>query len=330
MKGMTVPAIVLLLGCAVAHGATLDNDSLAMCDRVFRLTPELRPSALMEAAAVDLDSGRFDRVYATFASRLDAALTTTNRTSPVATRLLANIRAGTLPPHAFDVVPSDDKQKEIIFESRADQIEIDCAQVAPHEPDMAAIAIMTGWVLGQQLLPALEARARFVARQSAAHQALLNNGLPMWPWELWLNGKRLGQSDWEPLFKTQWVLMRPTAGIEINTRSRAEGDLEASVAIEPLGLVRYRSDDYSKWWGASLVVTSSTREGIGLGALLRWNNLVLGVTRHQADSPAKSDGTFVFIGVELYQLITKKREDFETWKDLQGRRMNELLNGKTP
>lgn len=330
MRAMTVPAFVLFLGCAAAHSATLDNDSLAMCDRVFQLTPELRPSALMDAVAVDLESGRFDRVYATFAGRLEAALTATNRGSPAVARILANIRAGTLPPHAFDVVPSDDKQKEIIFESRADQIEINCAQVAPHEPDMAAVTIMTGWVLGQQLLPALEARARFVARQSAAHEALINNGLPMWPWELWLNGKRLGRSDWEPLFKTQWVLMRPTAGIEIDTRSRAEADLEASVAIEPLGLVRYRNDDYSKWWGASLLVTSSTREGIGLGALLRWNNLVLGVTRHESDSPAKSDGTFVFVGVELHELIMKKREDFDAWKDMQRRRVNELLNGKTP
>lgn len=330
MRGMAVPAFVLLLGCAAAHGATLDSDRLAMCDRVLEITPALRASALMEAAAADLDSGRFDRVYATFAARLEAALTETSRASPAVARLLANVRAGTLPVRAFDVVPSDDRLKELIFESSPDQIEIDCAQVAPHEPDMAAVALMTAWVRGQQVLPALEARAQFVVRQSAAHEALINNGLPMWPWELWLNGKRLERSDWEPLFKTQWVLMRPTAGIEIDTRSRAEGDLEASIAIEPVGLVRYRNDDYSKWWGASLVVTSSTGEGIGLGALLRWNDLVLGVTRHEADSPEKSDGTFIFVGVELYQLFTKKREDFEAWRDVQGRRVNELLNGRTP
>ena len=64
----------------------------------------------------------------------------------------------------------------------------------------------------------------------------------MWPWELWLNGKRLGKSDADPLFKTQIEFLRPTAGVEINTRSRELADLEGSLLLEPIGFVRYFDD----------------------------------------------------------------------------------------
>ena len=139
----------------------------------------------------------------------------------------------------------------------------------------------------------------------------------MWPWELWLNGLRLSDKDADPLFRTQWVVLRPSAGIEIDLRSQASADLQASVMLEPLGFVRYRGDSYAHWWGASLVVTSSTRRGAGIGALLRWDNYVIGLTRHKEEG-SEPDSTFLMVGVDLYDLVNKKRTELKGLGRLRG------------
>lgn len=322
--------VLAVLACwqFAAAAATLDQDAVKMCDRTFEVSPELRPSALIEATAEDMHAGRFGAVYSRFAERFESVHRDAVQADSAVEDFLQEVKAARLDAGSFDVVPSDDRTREVIFENTDQPLELTCAALPRYAADIVAISLMTGWVRGQERLGQLEERARRVAEQYKDHDALLKNGLPMWPWELWLNGKRLGESDWEPLFRTQWVVMRPTAGIEIDTRSRAEGDLEASVGIEPVGFVRYRKDDYSSWWGASLLVTASTREGIGLGGLLRWNNYVLGITQHESDSPDKSDGIFVFLGIDLYDLVNKKREDFATWKDLQKQRVDKLLKGE--
>lgn len=84
----------------------------------------------------------------------------------------------------------------------------------------------------------------------------------------------------------------------------------------------------TEWWGASLVVTSSTRDGIGVGGLVRWNNYVLGVTRHKSDTPGESDNTFILLGVDLYDLFNKKRPDSEKFKEIRDTLPASLLSGK--
>lgn len=325
---MTAPkwtACALALCCSAAQAAKLDADRISICDRTLAISETLRPAPLMEAAASPLAEGRFPRIYALFAERYEATLTDAERTRPEVSRFLAKLRAATFDATLFDVVPNDTKTREVIFEGSTSPVEIDCATLVPSQSDMAAVSLMTAWVRGREKLPAFKERAHFVAEQSRAHEALLKNGLPMWPWEMSLNGARLGKSDWEPLFRMQVVFMRPTAGLEMGTRSRAEGNLDASAGVEPLGFVRYRNEDYSSWWGASLLVTSSTREGIGIGGLLRWNNYVLGVTRHQSDTPGKGDSNFLFVGLDLYQMVNNKREEFSEWKARQKSRLDELL-----
>ena len=84
------------------------------------------------------------------------------------------------------------------------------------------------------------------------------------------------------------------------------------VALEPLGFVRYRGEGYSHWWGASLVLTASTSRGAGYGALFRWDNYVLGVTRHKGQG-AEPDSNFLLIGVDLHDLLNKKRAELKDW-----------------
>jgi len=203
----------------------------------------------------------------------------------------------------------------VLFQSLpAEQLEIVCRKelrVPQYLVNIVSVSKAAAAIKTIQLTPAMEARAAAVARQARDVDNLLKNGLPMWPWELWANGKRLPESDAEPLFRSQWILLRPTAGMAVDTRSRAEGDLQASVGIEPVGFIRYRGEDYSAWWGVSLLVTTSSKSGVGLGALLRWNNFVLGATRNQGQQPGQSDSTVVFIGVDLYDFLNKQRAELK-------------------
>lgn len=325
MKLRSLLVLAVAACSAPTYAASLQDDRLAICDRSVAIAETLRPSALMEAAAPHLASGQFARIYPLFAERFEATLPDVARARPEVAAFVAQLRTPSFEPRLFDVVPDDDKRREFVFEGSAMQFAIECATLAPYQANLAAVSLMTGWVRGQQRLPDIEARARFVAEQSHAHEALLTNGLPMWPWELWANGLRLGESDWEPLFRTQWVLLRPTVGVAMGTRSRAEADLDASVGIEPLGFVRYRDAEYRSWWGVSLLVTSTTSDGIGLGALLRWNDYVLGVTRHKSDIPGQGDSNFVFVGLDLYQVVNSRRDEFTAWKTQQKTRVGELL-----
>jgi hypothetical protein len=322
---MVLLAVLVAAGGA-AHAASLQDDRLRICDRKLEIAETLRPTALMAVAGPHLASGQFARIYPLFAERFEASLPDAARTRPEVAAFIAQLRAPSFEPRLFDVVPADDKTRETVFEGSTQEFALDCSTLAPYQANLAAVSLMTGWVRGQQRLPDIAARARFVAEQSRAHEALLNNGLPMWPWETWANGLRLGKSDWEPLFRTQWVLMRPTVGVAMGTRSRAEANLDASVGIEPLGFVHYRDADYRSWWGASLLVTSTTRDGLGLGALLRWNDYVLGVTRHQSDVPGQGNANFVFIGLDLYRMVNSRRDEFTAWKEQQRERVEELLN----
>lgn len=328
MKNILLAVAVIFTILGAASAATLQGDHLQMCDQTLDISPNLRPSALLVITIKDYEAKRFGQIYESFAQQFENTLKDATPHAPSMDKFIANIRhAHDFIDNVFDVTPALDGKSEKLFESRPEEISFNCTQLAPHQVDMAAVALMTRWIRSQEELPELNIHAIFIAKQSKAHEALLNNGLPMWPWELWLNGKQLGHSDWEPLFKTQWILMRPIAGFEINTSNRASGNLQVSVGVEPIGFIKYQNDEYDSWWGMSLLATSSNQEGIGIGGLLRWNNYSLGITRHQSDTVGNPGSNFVFIGIEFHDFIAKKQEDFETWKNLQSKRLDSVLQG---
>jgi hypothetical protein len=269
---------------------------------------------------------RFDLVYRRYTQLFEATLLAAERSDPEVSRFVDGIpRATGFEAKYFDVTPEPDLKAEVFFSGTVNEIVVTCKTLKPYFANMASVALMTRWVRGQEILPDLEKRASFVAHQSKMHEALLYNGLPMWPWELWLNGKRLGKDDWEPLFKTQLVFMRPVAGFGIDTRNGVSGNLNVGVGVEPMGFVRYQ-DDYRSWWGASLLVTSNTNAGTGVGGLVRWNSYVLGMTHHESTASGMPGSNFVFIGVELFDLVNNKRGDFSEWKQLQKNRMAKIIH----
>lgn len=329
MQRILYAILATLLFAGTSCAATFQGEQLHACGRSYNISPDLQPTALFISSTAELEAKNFALVYKQYAQRFESTLLANKTNDPVTAKFIARILSiSSEEEKYFDVTHEPDLKAEVFFAGSDNNREIivECSKIPPYFADMAAVSLMTRWVRSQELLGPAESRSRFTIQQYIAHEALLYNGLPMWPWELWLNGKRLGKSDWEALFKTQWVFLRPVAGIEINTRDRASANLDIGVGIEPLGFVHYQNDEYKSWWGASLLVTSSTNAGIGVGGLLRWNSYVLGVTRHESNTAGIPDSNFVFIGVELFDLLNKKRDDFNEWKQLQKNRVSEVLD----
>ena len=290
---MRCAAFILFLFATCAGAAELRGDAIFLCDALRQ--PSIKSS---EATA-----------YGKLADALAAAVGN-ERTRPEVARFLAVLRNPQ--GRSFDVAPEGNTEK--IFRSvPAETITISCAPSVPqYLVEVATAALLAEHIRIEHELPAMKTRAAILEKASRDAEGLLKNGLAMWPWELWLNGLRLSEKDADPLFRTQWVVLRPSAGIEIDLRSQASADLQASVMLEPLGFVRYRGDSYAHWWGASLVVTSSTNRGAGVGALLRWDNYVIGLTRHKGEG-SEPDSTFLMVGVDLYDLVNKKRTELKDW-----------------
>ena len=286
-------AFILFLFATCAGAAELRGDAIFLCDALRQ--PSIKSS---EATA-----------YGKLADALAAAVGN-ERTRPEVARFLAVLRNPQ--GRSFDVAPEGNTEK--IFRSvPAETITISCAPSVPqYLVEVATAALLAERIRIEHELPVMKTRAAILEKASRDAEDLLKNGLAMWPWELWLNGLRLSDKDADPLFRTQWVVLRPSAGIEIDLRSQSSADLQASVMLEPLGFVRYRGDSYAHWWGASLVVTSSTRRGAGIGALLRWDNYVIGLTRHKGEG-SEPDSTFRMVGVDLYDLVNKKRTELKDW-----------------
>ena len=290
---MRCAAFILFLFATCAGAAELRGDAIFLCDALRQ--PSIKSS---EATA-----------YGKLADALAAAVGN-ERTRPEVARFLAVLRNPQ--GRSFDVAPEGNTEK--IFRSvPAETITISCAPSVPqYLVEVATAALLAERIRIEHELPAMKTRAAILEKASRDAEDLLKNGLAMWPWELWLNGLRLSEKDADPLFRTQWVVLRPSAGIEIDLRSQASADLQASVMLEPLGFVRYRGDSYAHWWGASLVITSSTNRGAGIGALLRWDNYVIGLTRHKGEG-SEPDSTFLMVGVDLYDLLNKKRTELKEW-----------------
>jgi hypothetical protein len=298
-------AIVLAFCAACAGAAELRGDAIFLCDALRQPTAALKPSEALR----QLDPRNFAAAYSRLADMTTAAVGN-ERARPEVARFLVVLRDPQ--GRSFDVAPEGNTEK--IFRSApAETITIACGAALPqYLIDVSTAALLAERIRIEHELPAMKTRAAILAKASRDAEDLLKNGLAMWPWELWLNGLRLSERDADPLFRTQWVFLRASAGIEIDLRNQASADLQASVMLEPLGFVRYRGDTYAHWWGASLVVTSSTRRGAGIGALVRWDNYVIGLTRHKGEG-GEPDSTFLAVGVDLYDVLNKKRSELKDW-----------------
>jgi hypothetical protein len=217
---------------------------------------------------------------------------------------------------------------QIIFSGSAYKVVIPCrddtgditpvrlAELAPQQANVAYAAHALT-VMSSQPLRALYSQAAFTIDDRArGYRGLLFDGLPMWPWELWVNGLGIDQDDLrQPAPRWQWIMARPSVGLEVFWPDQANAAADASVAVEPIGLIRYRGKGYTDWIGVSALVTLGTEDnGAGVGAMLRYNNYSLGITRRE-----DIDEVFVFFSMDLHELVRDKQRQVSESESFMGK-----------
>ncbi|MFO1321688.1 MAG: hypothetical protein U1F52_18920 [Burkholderiales bacterium] len=306
-------AILTALALVVAGTAGAADPTKLCGTETLAPSPGFQRGALVDLAAEDLAAGRlqaaFDRIAAAYEQSLPPGAAASKQVSV----FLRQLRA----PLSYDkalwsVGVDEDTAGPLLFEHDPDpgrHVSLPCKPSIPvHYHDMVSIAQTVNTLLAARDAPALQARWTALKRQATDHEDLLRNGLPMWPWELWLNGRRLGRTDAAPLFTTQWVFLRPSVGVEINLRSRERANLEGSLVLEPIGFVKYLDNSrYAEWWGASAIVTATTGQGMGYGALVRYGRYSAGLTLHHSEAPGVANDVHLVFSMDLYDLIEKKR-----------------------
>jgi len=221
----------------------------------------------------------------------------------------------------WGVVPNPDDRRVDILETLGEGvISFDCrvAEAPPmYREDIARLARVLEKIQNFANTAPLMILDEVIALREKQATDLLRNGLTMTPWEMKLNERFLSDDDARSGLTRQIIFLRPSAGTEINTRSRAAGSLQGSLAIEPIGMLWYldpAKNDYREWIGASALITSSTDGGLGYGALVRYGNFAAGLTLHKAQSGGRDD-VYLFLGIDLYNLLDTKRADLEAFTE---------------
>jgi len=141
----------------------------------------------------------------------------------------------------------------------------------------------------------------------------LFEGFPMFPWEAAVNGWLLtdnrianGPPRW------QLAVLHPSAGVVGNVASNTDGDIGASLLIEPIGVVRY-TRDYKHWYGLSVMASFPFDRDPGIGFAMTYDQFKLGVTWHD-DPDGRYDGAAVVLGIELYQFVGRQHKKYDGYK----------------
>ena len=162
-----------------------------------------------------------------------------------------------------------------------------------------------------------EAANATIQRRNLQYQNWFDNGLAMWPQETWFNGLFLGKSDADKPAEHQWVILRPSVGLGVNSSDGlSKGNVDGALGIEIGGFVRYLNNDYSNYWGLSVLATLGEDAGAGYGLLLRYDDYVLGYTQREEDVALGigSDNKYIYIGYDLYNLVHHKKDRFSAYR----------------
>ena len=273
----------------------------------------------------------FDEVsWAKFFVALDDELETAATDWPLAfantARLrLAAARDGLLLPGDWDVVTRPGPNLEVLTEAfggsyavalPAESTEPACAGGAEMHSARAEFALFVELMKRSkaELLkgPMGEFAQEFEALE-IKYDRYLFDGYPMFPWEAAVNSWFLtddsianGPPGWALSF------FHPSAGVLAHVDSDTDGDLDATLLVEPIGFVKY-SDDYTSWYGASVIASFPADREPGIGVALNYNQFRLGVTWHD-DSDGPYDGAAVFLSIDLQNFLGEKKNEYKGYK----------------
>ncbi len=145
------------------------------------------------------------------------------------------------------------------------------------------------------------------------YDGYLFEGYPMFPWEAAVNSWFLtdnhianGPPRW------QLAVLHPSAGVIGQVASNTDGDIGASLLIEPIGVVRY-TRNYKHWYGLSVMASFPFDREPGIGVAITYDQFKLGVTWHD-DPDGRYDGAAVVLGIELYQFVGRQHKKYDGYK----------------
>lgn len=311
--------IILLLWIPLSVYA---DGAFIFCDKDINDTSHpFHRNNLQDLIPEDLKPGEAKDVYTQFLSRYESQLTEQQASMPLVKKFIAlqkEILAGTKSANLGFSRDEDDNSIEILSSGSKDIMDVPCRDSdEDYLKDIAFLVVAYRNVHNGSWSVIRDATTRQIQFLEQQYYEWYKNGLPMWPLETYVNGKFLDESDAVKPKKWQLVVLRPSIGLGLNTHNAfGESKAEATLGIEPIGYLKYTKDNYSAYWGVSLLVTGGDDVGFGYGVLARYNNYVLGITRREDNEKygVSNNDAYLFIGVDLYKMIHEKEDRFREFK----------------
>lgn len=217
-------------------------------------------------------------------------------------------------PTSWDHIPGPDVGKQIQYDFTAikgfssdDIIALNCEDIDSQnntkEPKIIAYFAyaMRETGAGEDLIKAQAGASAQSRAVYTSYKDWLYNGLTMWPWEMLANQSKVNQNITSLAPTSQYIVMRPNASLALNFDGVESSELDYALTLEPFGWIKYRSNDYKKWVGGSLLLSITDNNGIGYGGLFRWDNFTVGAAYHE-----KTNGPLLYLSLDLYQLLVGK------------------------
>ena len=99
--------------------------------------------------------------------------------------------------------------------------------------------------------------------------------------------------------RKQWIFLRPSIAPALRFDGTDNSELDAALVVEAFGFIKYkRGSEFKKWQGASAMATITGDNGVGYGAMYRYNSWILGGAYHN-----KTDDWLLYVSVDLYNLV---------------------------
>lgn len=206
-----------------------------------------------------------------------------------------------------------DKRIWLPWESSEDECRVS-AEMRQARAEFAVFVKLVDRAVTQLLQSDRVAFSKGLAVIELEYDKYLFEGFPMYPWEAAVNSWLLtdkhianGPPRW------QLAVLHPSAGVIGHVASNTDGDIGASLLIEPIGVVRY-TRDYNHWYGLSVMASFPFDREPGIGFALTYDQFKLGVTWHD-DTDGRYDGAAVVLGIDLYQFVGRQAKKYDGYKN---------------
>ena len=265
-----------------------------------------------ERAAISFGSAAGDAaVFDRFRRQTDSARARLARLATSGSREQYTEERRRLGPMVFNAEVRDGRA--VLFRGTPDEIQLtDSSEQGSRRAVCYHAAVMRS-VLDRYTQPGRAAAAAVVETKRVSWEHYFERGYSQLPWELFLNSRLArNAADLDPPTR-QLILLHPSVGLEVPTRSIRDLTRQDAVALELLGWITYRNE-YRDYLGVSGVVTFTEGLGTGVGPFVHFGRVakvgyVFRARRTDASGARRQDG--VLISVDLYKYLADRKAQVE-------------------